>query len=734
MSDDEALAPYVGPRAFEPEDQVNFFGRDREASDLLSLIVCEPAVLLYSPSGAGKTSLLQARIIPLLKKKEAEVFGTARVKGTAPSDVRNVFVFNTLMSLQDGPVPAADRLTLRLPDYLETQEYPEISDANPPRRVLIFDQFEEIFTSYPDRWQDREAFFDEIGEALDEDSCLRVVFAMREEYIASLDPYARRLPDRMRTRFRLEPLRRAQALRAVVGPLEAAPVKRSFAPKVAETLVDNLLHVPTKTPGAMAVASSEFVDPMQLQVVCQRLWRSLPDSAQVIDEHYLQAFGDVDAALREYYEECVDEVARETGTSALTIRSWFEEALIMAEGSRNLAPRGATHTSGLRNDVVDRLEALHLVRTEMRGGARWHELAHDRLIYPIRASNQEASKGSLGAAEVREQLQNLLRDLGDFRDQVRSVANPAASPENLQWLHEATLRWQLTLAPLLAKPQRIRLLPWPEEPVAAGKPMADPELRRWLSDRAYLQSMIRKVNAHLRQPRQRLYKILESVTSDKSDEVQDWCAAELVFALEVLEGRLHLTRRLGPEAWPQLEKMWLSDVKRTKAYLLWEERGEDAPDRHRSDYENACAILRRRLVDEEAKAPAHDFDAVERYLRERFLSSRDQFDENKPAARQLLNQKAQRISETSPDRDPDGDWYNACEYSRMFYDHILPAVRKKDQDATLSVLQAFQFSRAPENRYLIIDCFEAGLAIYFLDAGVIREIWDEAILPESLTL
>jgi hypothetical protein len=244
--------------------------------------------------------------------------------------------------------------------------------------------------------------------------------------------------------------------------------------------------------------------------------------------------------------------------------------------------------------------------------------------------------------------------------------------------------------------------------------------------------MIRKVNAHLQQPRQRLFKILEGVTSSKSDEEQDWCAAELVFALEVLEGRLHLTRRLDSNTWPLLEKEWLSDVKRTKAYLLWEDRGDD-PDRHRRDYDDACAALRGRLVDERAKAPVHDFDVVEKYLRERFLSQ-DRFDERKPAARELLERKAQRISRTSPDQDSFGDWCHACEYARMFYDNILPAVHKKDQDATLAVLKAFQFSRAPENRYLIIDCFEAAIAIYFLDAGTIRGIWDGAILPESLTL
>ena len=48
--------PYVGPRAFQ--DGETLYGRDREVAKLLNLLIAERIVLLYSPSGAGKTSLL----------------------------------------------------------------------------------------------------------------------------------------------------------------------------------------------------------------------------------------------------------------------------------------------------------------------------------------------------------------------------------------------------------------------------------------------------------------------------------------------------------------------------------------------------------------------------------------------------------------------------------------------------------------------------------------------------
>ena len=46
--------PYVGPRAFQYGETL--YGRDREVVELLDLVIAERIVLLYSPSGAGKTS------------------------------------------------------------------------------------------------------------------------------------------------------------------------------------------------------------------------------------------------------------------------------------------------------------------------------------------------------------------------------------------------------------------------------------------------------------------------------------------------------------------------------------------------------------------------------------------------------------------------------------------------------------------------------------------------------
>ena len=63
---DSPANPYIGPRAFKVGEQL--YGREREANQLINLILAERIVLLNSPSGAGETSLIQATLIPKLLK------------------------------------------------------------------------------------------------------------------------------------------------------------------------------------------------------------------------------------------------------------------------------------------------------------------------------------------------------------------------------------------------------------------------------------------------------------------------------------------------------------------------------------------------------------------------------------------------------------------------------------------------------------------------------------------
>src|SRR5512135_3344205 len=126
--------PYVGPRAFETGETL--YGREREVPDLLDLLIAERVVLLYSPSGAGKTSLISAGLIPQLAREgfhvlpvirvnqELPVLEAAPAEAAPPPPGLNRYLYSTLLSLEEEldeeQQMHMDQLTgLGLAQYLE---------------------------------------------------------------------------------------------------------------------------------------------------------------------------------------------------------------------------------------------------------------------------------------------------------------------------------------------------------------------------------------------------------------------------------------------------------------------------------------------------------------------------------------------------------------------------------------------------------------------------------------
>jgi YVTN family beta-propeller protein len=390
--------PYVGPRPFEPKDRNIFFARDRETIQIISLILSNPLTLIYSQSGVGKTSLFNAKILHELQGQyKFQTFPSARVRsllppGKIPEDVDNIYMFNALQSLKpDINLETLKKHTLHsfLKEYSpKTTSVEENQSAIP--RVIVFDQLEELFNLYPENWHDQQQdFFQQISEALNEDPMLRVAIVIREEYLAHISSFAYLLPGRLKARFRLERLDKQAALLAVTEPLKQTG--RSFAPGVAEKLVNDLLTMRVENIfGKIVNLKGEYVEPVHLQVVCQRLWMKIIASGitEITQEH-LKGSADINKALTEFYLDAISDAAKQTGIKQDAIRNWFDEKLITSSGTRGIVHREAKSTGGIPNNVVDVLQGRYLIRPEWRSGSRWYELTHDRLIEPIVESNKE---------------------------------------------------------------------------------------------------------------------------------------------------------------------------------------------------------------------------------------------------------------------------------------------------------------------------------------------------------
>jgi energy-coupling factor transporter ATP-binding protein EcfA2 len=413
--------PYVGPQPFDSSEAGKFFGRDAAASELIKKIKEKRTVLVYAPSGAGKTSLLKTVVRRALEDSGVEVLTPTRVGAplgdgllSRPDDVVNVFSCSAVSVLSNRKI---DNPRTTLAGYLESLPARDQTWA----RVLIIDQFEELFTQHPDRFDDRAGLMRDIADALQRCPALRVVFSMREEYLAKFDEITEHMPaDFPIERFWLRRVNDAEALQAITGP--AWPYFE-YEPDVAREIVRqlNLMQV-TRPDGTVVKRRGEFIELVHLQIVCRRLWSRLPEGLKTVKmEHLKLAAGDgrefdefVDNALVEFYDEVVSDVSKVVPKGADEGQKPFPPQLIRlgclkfvsSTGVRMtlLRDKSARRTGRLPDWIVDELEKRHLLRAELRGGEPWYELSHDLLAETVSRERDRDLGLLLAATELIETI------------------------------------------------------------------------------------------------------------------------------------------------------------------------------------------------------------------------------------------------------------------------------------------------------------------------------------------
>ena len=144
--------PYVGPRAFDAGQRKYFYGRDEEIAILEGLVITARASLFFAQSGAGKSSLLRAGLVPELTRQvqigrgprariyqKMDVLPVVSVGGGIPADVHaeipNIFVFSALLSLHPQNMQPGELAGLTLSEglaaFLEKDGRPEHGENEP---------------------------------------------------------------------------------------------------------------------------------------------------------------------------------------------------------------------------------------------------------------------------------------------------------------------------------------------------------------------------------------------------------------------------------------------------------------------------------------------------------------------------------------------------------------------------------------------------------------------------
>ncbi|MFF8833365.1 helix-turn-helix domain-containing protein [Streptomyces sp. NPDC015131] len=169
----DGACPYRGLAAFTPQDAGRFFGRERVTAALVERVferVGSGPVLLVAPSGAGKSSLLNAGLVPAVRRPGgfpmpgADAWPVVVFTPTA-QPVRELLERTAKVLGSDLGV-GAEQVRERPECLLDavhrltggrTPPGPDGRHPPPVRPVLIVDQFEELFTLCPDE-EERRAF------------------------------------------------------------------------------------------------------------------------------------------------------------------------------------------------------------------------------------------------------------------------------------------------------------------------------------------------------------------------------------------------------------------------------------------------------------------------------------------------------------------------------------------------------------------------------------------------
>ncbi len=375
--------PWLGLESFREETRAYFFGRDAEIAEIHLRLRSHPLLVLYGRSGLGKTSILRAGLLPRLTL-EGHLPTLHRIdyanERYGPAGQLLLLLFSSRQDSDEWRLAyAMERwldwaLELQKELALDLQEdFPSWlwlrlhwRKAPPAVTHLVLDQFEEVFTLGVERPGAEHELRDSLAILLqraipepisrliaeddvfldhfDPDSTpLRVILALRDDYVYALNRWKRHLPALGQNNFELRALRGPAALDAVFKPGELRchyretvgeqnKVETGLPPIVSKEAAERIIHFVARKDEHIRLEEIEAVPPI-LSLLCRELnERRFTEPAGAPEKPALQiSFSkddeDVETIIKTFYERCLTD--RPEG-----VRIFIEEELVSYSGTR----------------------------------------------------------------------------------------------------------------------------------------------------------------------------------------------------------------------------------------------------------------------------------------------------------------------------------------------------------------------------------------------------------------
>ncbi len=437
---------YPGTHPFTADYRDLFFGRDEDVERLSQLCSLEGLIILYGKSGLGKTSLLNAGVVPLLQKEENYEAFDVRFGSYVPESDNNP---TEILCRKISDTASYDNFlwnkVLNIPDQVKTllrsgvihSEIPEslwcyfkslqIQNNGGNSFLIVFDQFEELFT-YPDTFI--TIFAKELSELLnvktpqyirdlikkrleiDKDFIsreemqtlytpmnIKVLISIRSDRMCFLNRLKIYLPDILNQTYELQPLEISQARAAILRPAEKEGNFASHTFQYEKNTLDEIVNY-------LSNNGKQKIETFQLQFLChyaENVVLNSKEKQMLVKED----FGDFDTIFERHYNNIIEEISE--GHVREAVRTFIEDHLII-EGCRVALPELViTSEHNISVFLLKQLVNTRILRSEPNTTGHFsYEISHDTLVSPI-----------LEAGRLRREIEKVKRVERERREEIR---------------------------------------------------------------------------------------------------------------------------------------------------------------------------------------------------------------------------------------------------------------------------------------------------------------------------
>ncbi|MFB7466109.1 trypsin-like peptidase domain-containing protein [Streptomyces sp. NPDC056224] len=356
-------SPFRSLKAFQESDAPLFYGRQAESGELARALAGERWVTLVGASGAGKSSLALAGVVPRLRKGGAVAVVVRPTLGSSPLAA----LAAVLLPMLEPELSETQRL-LRLSELTEVLRQGGLADLvprllelrNSRRLLVVVDQFEELLALTPQA-------VGELADVLFADALprtVRVLTTLRADFLEIALAHPRLGPALSRRVHALGPLSPERLREVVTAPVDAIPGVRYES-----ALVDRILEDTGTEPGALPL----------LGFTLDLLWQE--QRSGLLTHQAYRDLGGVTGALSAHADQAWNEhVPKEDEPAA---RRLFTQLIRVPMGSPAATRRMALRTELGEQEwrIAQQLAVTRLLVTGLSAeGVETVELTHEALI------------------------------------------------------------------------------------------------------------------------------------------------------------------------------------------------------------------------------------------------------------------------------------------------------------------------------------------------------------------